>query len=292
VLVFLLVGLLLVGGLTYVSIFRIYTEPVEVILPRIADVPRECWDALAGKTILFAHHEVGDQIVAALQELLPEVGLTDVRVVALEQGKDGVAPFLAHGHVGRCFYLQTKIDGFLQLLDESRCPKPDIAILKLCFSDVRAETDLDLAASQYRRMVDHLRRSHPAVTLVHVTVPLCTRPGCLRRGFREGVKLLVGRPSIWQDNLCRQKFNTFLKETYAHDDPLFDLALVESCTPVGQRYYAFAGGQKAYLLAPDHAVSIGVGTLNEAGSRWVAEQFLIALAEAACRKSQQATSTR
>jgi hypothetical protein len=281
VLALLLVGLLVVAGWIYVSVFRIHTQPVKVALPGIVDVPREHWHALAGKKILFAHKELGDQIVAGLQELLPQVGLVELPVVSLEQSKDAVAPFLAHGHVGRCLYPQTKIDGFLQLLDEGLCSKPDITILKFCFSDIRVETDLDLAISQYRRMVDQLRRSHPAVTIMHVTVPLCTRPSCLRRGFRETAKFLVGRPSMWEDNLCRQKFNTFLKDTYSHLDPLFDLALVESCTPAGRRYYAFADGRKAYLLAPEHAEPTGVGALNQDGSRWVAEQFLIALAEAA-----------
>ena len=283
----LLVVLLVVAGWVYASVFRIQTEPVTVALPTIADVPQQHWQALAGKKILFAHKELGDQIVAGLQELLPQVGLAELQVVSFDQSKDAPAGFIAHGHVGRCVHPQTKIDGFVQLLDDGSSPKADIAVLKFCFSDVRAETDLDLAISQYRQMVDQLRRSHPAVTIMHVTVPLCTRPGCLRRACREAAKRLVGRPSIWHDNLARQTFNTFLKDTYSQLDPLFDLALVESCTSDGRRCYAFADGHKVYLLAGEHAEPTGVGTLNQDGSRWVAEQFLIALVQAARHKGHR-----
>ena len=141
---------------------------------------------------------------------------------------------------------------------------------------------------QTEQMITELKNTYPKVQFVHVTSPVCSRPKNARSFFRECVKYLVGRPTIWDDNVKRQGYNGLLTSTFEAEDPVFDLARVESVGPDGYRSYIPYQGENVYVLSPLWAAS--AGNTNEAGSKHIAEQLLIVLAKTATSSAEAVTS--
>ncbi len=54
-------------------------------------------------------------------------------------------------------------------------------MMKLCYVDIAADTDVDALFAAYRETIATLERDFPKVTFVHVTVPLMTEPGLLSK---------------------------------------------------------------------------------------------------------------
>ena len=164
---------------------------------------------------------------------------------------------------------------FEKIMDKIPDEKIDIAFMKLCHEDIEWEYDTDRIFSEYKKAIDELKTRYPQVLFLHITVPLCSKP----KGTRilcEAAKFFAGHPSMWDDNLRRQQYNTKLIDVFGKSDPVFDLATAESTDPCGFRYYVTAGKEKVFLLDPQY--SIDISELNDMGKRKIAEQFLIYLA--------------
>ncbi|MCK4793405.1 MAG: hypothetical protein KAV87_57280 [Desulfobacteraceae bacterium] len=94
------------------------------------------------------------------------------------------------------------------------------------------------------------------------------------------MKLLAGRPSIFDDNLRRQRYNTLLCSAFSQTESVFDLALIESINPDGfSSYNTISGVERVLVKAPQY--SAGIAHFTKEGRRKVAEQLLIALARMA-----------
>ena len=149
----------------------------------------------------------------------------------------------------------------------------DIALLKFCFVDVTGKTDVEGLVAEYGSTINTLKKRYPKVTYVHITVPLMT----VQTGPKAWIKKLIGRPiDGYEDNIGRGGYNRRLRSEYGTKDPLFDLAALESTFPDGRRCTFSAGGKAYEALVPEYTDD--GGHLNQKGRRWVAERFLVFLA--------------
>ena len=97
---------------------------------------------------------------------------------------------------------------------------------------------------------------------------------------REAIKLLLSRPTCFDDNLRRQQYNIMLKDTFSEDDYVFDVALIESINPEGMSCYSEVRDVDIVLIkAPEY--SIVNSHLTVEGRKKVAEQLLIMLVKMA-----------
>ena len=210
--------------------------------------------------VFFGHQSVGQDVLGGVSRLaasgapVPEV--VDARIGANEEPLAKIADFDARVRDG---------------LGE----RVDVAMMKLCYIDVTAGTDVRALFDAYRTTLSALERDHPAVSFVHVTVPLTTEQGRLTR-LRSR---LTGNDRFGPaENVQRERLNALFRAEYA-GDRIFDLAAVESTRPDGTRVSGRHEGADYFALHDGYAADLG--HLNEPGAEVAATAWLAAVARAA-----------
>jgi len=237
--------------------------------------------ALAQARVLLGHQSVGRNILAGVQSLAQQAGVS-VRIVEVGSGAADTQPGLFHSAIGRNGDPDGKCEAFAALLDRPERPQYDVALMKFCYVDFEgaSATDVEKMLDRYARMVQQLREHRPDVQLVHATVPLRADPP----GWKTTVKRLIGRATDEDGaNVLRNQFNTGLRQRFARE-AIFDLAAAESTLPDGSRSSFTQDGRTIYTLEPRYTTD--GGHLNEEGQRWVAAQFLRAVAQALRPRTQ------
>jgi hypothetical protein len=182
---------------------------------------RSEWDAARAQTVFFAHQSIGDNVLDGLEQIAAREGWPALRVV------EGIPPtltepMLLHSKVGQNGDPSSKINGFKQAIDAGAGVRAEIALMKFCFWDVRAETDVDVVFNEYRQAIADISRSYPKLTLLHATVPLVIEDV----DWRAGVRRLLRRPVPSDvDNARRHALNQKIRAAYG--DQLFDIARAE-----------------------------------------------------------------
>jgi len=246
-------------------------DPLSVSRQRLQAVPKDRWEALAGRKIYFGHQSVGQNVLDGLRALLeatPEIRL-DIRETS--DPRDFDRPVFAHSAIGRNEDPVGKIEHFRTILESGVGEKADVAFFKLCYVDVDMSTDVEGLLARYDRTLAGLRAKFPRLTILAVTVPLTNAPP----GLKSRIKALIGRTGALKAvNARRALVNEHLRKTYG--PAVWDLAAAESTTPGGERVFAREGQRTIELLDP--AYTSDGGHLNRAGSLAVATDLLVRLA--------------
>lgn len=139
-----------------------------------------------------------------------------------------------------------------------------MALMKLCYVDFNAATDVIQVADNYIARLEALTRKHPDTNFVAVTAPLTAE----QIGSKAWIKQLMGRQlSGYQDNAKRAQFNRRLRERYTAMGRLFDLAEIEAESN-GKPCRVYVDGQAVEALCPE--LTNDGGHLNERGQALVA----------------------
>lgn len=240
----------------------------------LGDVTSAEWDRLAGRRIFFGHQSVGDNLMEGVARIVATEPRIRLRVEKSDRPTFADGPALVHALIGRNYEPESKSAAFLDALSGE--DTPDVALYKLCYVDIGPTTDPDALFADYVRTVERAQSLHPALTIVHVTVPLMTaRPATGVKGFARRVLGRGPSPEI-DNNVKRNRYNALLRARYAGRAPVFDLARIESTHPDGSRSYFLRGADTVYTLAPE--LTTDGGHLNELGQRLAAEGFLALLA--------------
>jgi hypothetical protein len=229
------------------------------------------WASVAGRAVYFGHQSVGSDIVAGLEELNDERRL-GIRFVETRDPSAVAGPAFVHFRAGNNTNASSKNASLLRVLDARPEPDAGIVMLKYCYVDVRASTDLESMVSEYLRTVSIVRERHPDVTVVHTTVPLTT----VESSTKARIKRLLGRSTVRDDAAARARFNTLLRNALAGGAWLFDLARLEATRPDGMRATFRTKDADVDVLAADYT-SDG-GHLNARGRRVAASGLLDVLA--------------
>lgn len=249
-------------------------EELDDALPAEPRLCPPCWRMVARRRVYFGHQSVGRDIIGGLEALNHEhrLGLhfVQTRSPSMLSGPAFV-DFLA----GENTRPATKNRALLQQLDARQLPDDAIAMLKYCYVDIGADTDVARVFDDYRRTVDAVRSRHPDVTVVHVAVPITSVEGVAK----ARIKKLLGRPSLRAANARRHEYNALLRRAFSGSEPVFDLAAVEAFGAAGA---GRAGGSER-LEALDPAFTHDGGHLNALGARTVAAAMLDVLGALAPR---------
>jgi hypothetical protein len=239
----------------------------------LTDQLRTDLNTLQASRVFFAHQSVGGNILDGLASLAREGGIA-LRIDAPDQVAD--APGITQGIAGRNGHPDSKIQYFADAMRRLEARLPQVALMKFCYVDFTPSTDSDTLFHSYERAMTSLQQTYQAVTFVHVTVPLTTRPS----SFQDTLKRLMGRPVRKDEaNACRAVFNNRVRDAF-QGQPVFDLARLESTRPDGTlESFSSRDGIAAAALFPGYT-SDG-GHLNELGRRLAAAEFARVVAAAA-----------
>lgn len=231
----------------------------------------------AGKLrVFFGHQSVGWNIISGIQEEYEAAGLTPPPFIETSSPPEQSGPFFAHAPIGANGDPASKIRAFEANLRSGLGEQVQVALMKLCYVDFSADTDVNALFADYASSMSRLEREYPHVEFLYSTAPLTT----VDRGLRAHLKALLGRDS--QDealNAVREQYNALVRAKYASTGRLFDLAAIESTNATGERVEGIAGGHRSYELYAPYASD--QGHLNAVGSGLAASALVSLIAATA-----------
>lgn len=226
---------------------------------------------IAQRRIFFGHQSVGVNLLEGIEQLAA-IAEAPVRVAAVTTASNVAPATFGHAFVAENGNPIQKLQSFEQAMG----PQPtnlDVVLVKFCYVDFTADTDVKTLFARYRTTIDSLRARNPGTTFVHVTAPLTTAQG----GPKALVKRLLGRaPSGIIENLRREEYNALLRQAYRGREAIFDLARVESTAPDGTALTAEWKGNVVPAMAPEFTDD--GGHLNAAGKLRAARELISVLA--------------
>lgn len=245
----------------------------------IDQVSETTWNRLSEMTVYFGHQSVGSNIMQGVSDLIAAQPKLGIVVRESDGSADPCEGCFAHSKLGKNGDAKIKTDAFAALMEGGLGDRVDIAFHKYCFADIYAGTEVASIFEHYKKVMARLRAEYPRVTFVHVTIPLMV----VQSGPKAVIKKLLGRmPDNYADNMRREEFNDLMRREFQGEEPLFDLAVIESTRPDGTREIIEFRGNRSFALVPGY--SDDGAHLNDTGRRRVAGTLLVALAELADRQ--------
>ena len=242
-----------------------------------AQVSTTEWQALAQKRVFFGHQSVGYNILDGVKEIIPTQHQFQLNIAVANGPQDLAQPTLSHAEVGHNTVPKSKIDDFVRLINSGIGDQADVVLLKFCYVDVSEDTDIAKLFNEYKEMVENLKSKYPKTTFAHITMPLVAKQEGIKIWAKNMAKRILGRPiRNLTLNAKRGEFNEMLIREYEKNDPIFDLAKIESTTSNGQRVIDYNDGLKFYSLSPSYTDD--GGHLNGIGRKIVAQEFVRFLA--------------
>jgi hypothetical protein len=206
--------------------------------------------------VFFGHQSVGGNVMKGITALFRVNGGGRPRYIDITGGNAFLprsdTGYIAHAFVGRNGRPLEKIADFDSILRGGAAKRIDVALLKLCYADVKANTDVEEVFHRYRAVLLALEEDYPEVTFLYSTVPLKTEAPA--------------------DNAARARLNKLIRDEYGESGRLYDIAAVESTTLDGDRISGTYEGESYDALFP--GFSTDGGHLNEAGATVAATALL------------------
>lgn len=256
----------------FLGALLLVASPAVAVPPPTMSTPlQDQLKLLSEKRIFFAHQSVGQNLLDGLAALAREGGVS-LPIRKLE-GSALPRPGVVHSLVGRNEDPRSKLQSFEALL-AGGAAQADLAMMKLCYVDFTAATDVQALFAEYKRSHESLRARYPGLVLIHVTAPLTTIQG----GLKGWLKSTIGMGASGEaENVKRHEFNDLLRQTWGGRAPVFDLAQVESGSG-GSACTFRRGGKRWPCLKP--SLTDDGGHLNAAGRREAALALVQTLATA------------
>lgn len=237
--------------------------------------PSEAELRVVGKTtVLFGHNSVGMNVLDGVSKVYADAAVP-MPAFADVSGVDGAdvaggageveGATLRHAYIGVNEDPLSKLAAFTELMDGAAGKDVDVALMKLCYVDITAATDVQAVFDAYVSTMAEVEAVHPDVRFLYTTVPLTAD-----RNWKSKVKAAVGRDDEMgpADNVARERYNAMIREKYAATGRLVDIAAAEA-EGTGERRQ---DGRPYYVL--NENLTYDRGHLNEAGSTAVAAELL------------------
>lgn len=249
-------------------------EESNVKLDSIKSLTESDFERVSNSSYFFGHQSVGRNMLDGLRQLKEEYPALKLDIVEAGDAELVKPGAFLHLNVGENRKPDTKLNEFYSVVDSALGNKVDSAFLKFCYVDLERNGDPQVLFDNYVAKIEELKASHPETTFVHFTLPVKSIP----TGVKPTIKRLIGWdfPQL-EDNYKRSLYNKMLREKFEGKEPIFDLALYESVAPsTGKKTVYSYKGEKVEAMAEENTYD--GGHLTDAGKKWIAEQFVVFLA--------------
>ncbi len=231
------------------------TSPEEIVSTPMSLDPKDLESVLRAR-VFFGHQSVGANI------------LEGVRTIIAPRTLAWVDAF-----IGTNEKPLSKLEAFRAAVVEGAGKGAELALMKFCYVDFNAATNVDSLFDSYKKTLASLQAECPKTTFVHVTVPLTT----VASGPKAWVKKRLGSPVGGElENEKRYAYSELVRAEYRGKEPVFDLAAIEAGDPARPQRFEL-GGKSIPMLAA--SLTDDGGHLNASGRRFVAERLLTFLAK-------------
>lgn len=226
------------------------------------------WDELARMRVCFGHQSVGTDIVKALSALAGG----HLEVIETNDAEALQRPVFTHFRVGQNHDPFSKCQAFAQVIESGVGERVDVALFKLCYVDITANTDIDTVFLNYQSTMALLRERYPKIVFLHVTVPLM----CVGGGIMDWLREKFGCVNCQrEDQARRHAYNQLLRGAYGSSGRLFDLAEMETTFPDGTPSWFLHHGDPVPMLVPEYTND--GGHLTQAAAERAARRLLACL---------------
>lgn len=215
---------------------------------------------LEGHRIFFGHQSVGRNILEGVHALeaneragLPIVTVEEPGALGSLQGG-----YIANAVIGKNGDPASKFKAFNDYMRSGVGDQVDVALMKLCYLDLKATANPHEIFREYRDTMQTLEADYPNVKFIYTTVPLTTDAG-----FKSSYK-----------NTLRTEFNSLVRSQLA-DKRVFDIAYLETASPEGASEPQSLLGFSYESLRPEY--SSDGSHLNAAGKERAAHAFIAEL---------------
>ena len=233
---------------------------------------------ISNTNIFFGHRSVGDNIIEGIKKAALQNNVDSIAIFNMQSFEKFPEKYFVHSYIGSNGDPKSKIEDFKKVVFQLAPQNLNIAFMKLCFVDIKSNTNLNNVFNHYVATIESLKSRYPNLIIIHFTVPL-TSKRTLVMAIKDFIK---GRPNTsLMDNVARNKYNQFLLAKYPANE-IFDLAKIESTYPDGKREESNSNGQKCFCLIKDYTDD--GGHLNQKGQLIVAEKLISFLAQTSISK--------
>ena len=140
----------------------------------IDKVSKEAWKKLSEKKIFFGHKSVGNNIIDGINTIINENKKIPLKVIETDDISSYSNGVFAHYKLGENSFPKSKFESFFNVLNNPSNKDIDIAFVKLCFVDIKIDTDVNEIFEHYKKTITEIKTKFPNVVIVHFTVPLST----------------------------------------------------------------------------------------------------------------------
>jgi NAD(P)-dependent dehydrogenase (short-subunit alcohol dehydrogenase family) len=224
---------------------------------------------LVPRLVARGHDVVGMDILDGVVRIYADASLPApviADVTSVEDTRDAV---FVHAYLGVNGEPRSKFAAFAEVMDSPSAGDVDVALMKLCYADITAATDVQAVFDAYVSTMTEVEEAHPDVRLLYTTAPLTAD-----RRWTSKIKAALGRDDQMgpADNVARERYNALIREKYAATGRLVDIAATES---MGTEERSEDGNVYHVL---NETLTFDRGHLNEAGSEAVAAELLTTVA--------------
>jgi hypothetical protein len=227
--------------------------------------------------IYFGHMSVGENIIEGLQDILKKYPEVHLNIINLHQAQTLPDYYFAHSYVGDNYDPQSKCRDFIQTINNKLTPGLEYAFFKFCFIDIDRNSNVKAILELYKTTIDSLRIKNPEIKIIHFTVPLISQKVSWHLKLKRLVKKSIGRKDYSPlDNIKRNEYNELL-HNYYKEEPIFDIARIESTYLDGRReLYSYNGNEYPALF---FEYTDDAGHLNTLGRQVIAIELVKFLAK-------------
>lgn len=222
-------------------------------------VPAEVLQRAGERRVFFGHMSVGWNLLSGVAAIYSADSIRQPAEVQIKVGESFLGfpagqGGIVHAEIGVNGDPLGKLVNFDAMVRSGIAAQVDVAVLKFCYTEFGADTDVEAVFAKYAATMQELRRDFPRVHFLYATVPLEVPPS----GVKGLLKSWLGRDA----NVQRERFNALVRQHFG-GPALFDVAAVEATAPDGS---ASAGLYPPYSSDGSH--------LNGTGAKVLAAHFL------------------
>lgn len=228
--------------------------------------------------LLFGAQSLAADIVKGIPLAFSSAHIAKPKITSWNRAMNTRGPLVATAKIGNNGNPRSKLRAFAELVNDAPRGSVDVALMAFSYQDITAETDVERLFDDYAETMESIQSANPDILFLYATTPVSTANSwravdqATVMGLRD-----VDQP-VWQDNIARERLNSFIRDQYGPTGRLFDIAALQARIGGGKVAAKIHETQYYYVMNPE--LSSDGKQLNKRGSTQLADALMRLVATA------------